>query len=336
VRVFLSYRRTDVGGHAGRLADALANRLGRRKVFHDVTAIGAGRDFRAAIDAALASSDAVLAVIGPGWLDATTPDGRRRLSHDDDVVRQELGAALDREVPVVPVLVGGAHLPTAEELPPELTALSRRQAVVVADETFHADVDLLLRSLRYGAPSPTRRWRRLAAGGLVVAALSGIGAWRWYADPSDDSTTLTGCPATTGDEWTSVALDGRPAATLAGPGGELEITVVSAHWRLEEEDTWELVLATELENRTTTERRHGRGLYEDVLVARRAFTAWCFDVPAARSTAPDQVTDAHIGFLVSCAPEGSMELGLRSPASNDPTALRLTAETTPSACVRTS
>ena len=120
MRVFLSYRRDDVGGHAGRLSDALVDRLGRDQVFYDVTTIGAGRDFTMAIDQALASSDATLAVIGPGWLRAATADGSPRLFEPDDFVRRELARALASGLPVVPVLVGGAALPAATELPDDL------------------------------------------------------------------------------------------------------------------------------------------------------------------------------------------------------------------------
>src|SRR5947208_1378586 len=68
VQIFLSYRRGDVGGYAGRLTDALLPRLGPKSVFQDVTAITPGQDFTAAIDHALDDCDAVLAMIGPGWL----------------------------------------------------------------------------------------------------------------------------------------------------------------------------------------------------------------------------------------------------------------------------
>src|SRR5687768_16984284 len=77
VRIFLSYRRADVGGHAGRLHDTLTRLLGPKGVFHDVTAIAPGRDFTAEVDRAIRECDAVFAVIGPGWLTATNPDGSR-------------------------------------------------------------------------------------------------------------------------------------------------------------------------------------------------------------------------------------------------------------------
>ena len=128
VKVFVSYRRADVGGYAGRLNDALTTRLGADKVFQDVSAIGAGQDFASEIDRALAEADAVLAVIGPGWLQASSPAGERRLLQPDDFVRTEIVRGLASGLPVVPVLVGGAAMPTAGELPAELSRLADRQA----------------------------------------------------------------------------------------------------------------------------------------------------------------------------------------------------------------
>jgi hypothetical protein len=182
VQVFLSYRRNDVGGYAGRLTDALLQRLGAKSVFQDVIAIAPGQDFTVELDRALDDSDAVLAVIGPGWLTAATPQGAPRLFEADDYVRLELARALDRNVRVVPVLVGGAALPAAIDLPDELRGLVHRQAVVLHDETWHQDVDGLVGSLR-GEPAvppghgrwwPRRRGLIAAAAGLLVAG--GVGA----------------------------------------------------------------------------------------------------------------------------------------------------------------
>jgi hypothetical protein len=121
-------------------------------VFQDVVAIAPGRDFTTAIDRALDDADAVLAVIGPGWLTAATPQGASRLSEAHDYVRLELARALARDLRVVPVLVGGASLPAATELTDDLEGLVRRQAVVLHDETWHEDVDGLVGSLR-GEPA---------------------------------------------------------------------------------------------------------------------------------------------------------------------------------------
>jgi hypothetical protein len=334
VRVFVSYRRSDVGGHAGRLSDALVDRLGPENVFHDVTAIAAGRDFTIEIDRALASSDAVLAVIGPGWLRATTADGRARLSQPDDFVRRELIQALGSTIPVVPVLVGGAALPSASELPAELAALARRQAVVIRDEAFHSDVDLLLQSLRGERPRPApSRWRLFAAAGVVLVAIGGIAAWLVFNQPDDGNDgELTGCPDPTEGEWNSVTLNGTPSATVDDTEGEVLISVNAANWREAESGGWEVVLTTAMENRNSIDRQHGSWYYQDIVVAQRASNPWCFDTPREEFPAPGQVADGHIGFEVTCLPEGAMELGLNSPVSGDRTALHLTAATTPSDC----
>lgn len=108
MRVFLSYRRGDAGGYAGRLTDTLIQRLGARSVFHDVTAISPGEDYTVAIDRALADCDAALVVIGPGWLTAESPQGARRLFEPGDYVRLELATMLRRGVRAVPVLVSQA------------------------------------------------------------------------------------------------------------------------------------------------------------------------------------------------------------------------------------
>src|SRR3990170_4013782 len=116
-RVFLSYRREDAAGHAGRLADHLLDRFGQGSVFMDVESIEAGADFTAAIERAISASEAVLVGIGPGWLDATTSSGSKRLDDPADFVRREIEAALASEVRVIPVLVGGASMPPRDGAP---------------------------------------------------------------------------------------------------------------------------------------------------------------------------------------------------------------------------
>ena len=122
MKIFLSYRRDDAGGHAGRLADALRARLGPGGVFQDVSAIAPGEDFTVAIDRALDACDAVLAVIGRDWLDASSPEGGPRLQQPGDYVRLELARALQRGVPVVPCWSAGPRLPSAADLPDDLAA----------------------------------------------------------------------------------------------------------------------------------------------------------------------------------------------------------------------
>ena len=110
--LFVSYRRDDAQGYAGRVYDWLAVRFGPESVFKDVDSIRAGEDFATVIEATIARCDAVLAVIGPRWLEG------ERLNDPDDWVRLELSKGLELGIRVVPVLVQGAAMPPAESLPP--------------------------------------------------------------------------------------------------------------------------------------------------------------------------------------------------------------------------
>jgi TIR domain len=87
--IFISYRRQDTGDFAGRLYDRLTHRFGQERVFIDVDAIEPGVDFAEAINQAVDTCEVLLAVIGPGWVTATSSDGRRRLDDPDDFVRLE-------------------------------------------------------------------------------------------------------------------------------------------------------------------------------------------------------------------------------------------------------
>lgn len=145
--VFISYRRQDTSGIAGRLYDRLADWFGDAQVFMDVDNIELGVDFAGAITRAVGTCEVLLAVIGPGWVAATGKDGRRRLEDPDDVVRLEVEAALDRDVRVIPVLVGGAAMPQRGELPGGLAKLARRNGLSVRHETFRSDVTRLVRAI---------------------------------------------------------------------------------------------------------------------------------------------------------------------------------------------
>ena len=161
--IFLSYRRGPGASEAaGRLYDRLAARFGKENVFMDVDTVRPGMDFVEAIGREIGSSRAVLAIIDPNW--ATDATGRNRISEEGDYVRLEIATALRRDVTVIPVLVLGAQMPTADEVPADVRPLTRRQAVVLTHERFNTDVLRLERELKglVGAqhepsePAPTR------------------------------------------------------------------------------------------------------------------------------------------------------------------------------------
>ena len=143
--VFLSYRREDSAGHAGRLYENLTKRFGIGSVFRDIDTLPAGGDFVEMIGAAVRSSDVALVIIGPRWLTASGPTGERRLDDPADFVRNEVEAALSQADWIIPVLVGGARMPTEGELPPSLASLARRNAVELTDLRWSRDVrDLMV------------------------------------------------------------------------------------------------------------------------------------------------------------------------------------------------
>ena len=146
-RVFISYRRQDTRYPAGWLYDRLAEHLGPQQIFKDVNSIEPGDDFTEIIGDAVGSCDVLLVLIGERWLTVTDRDGRRRLDNTDDVVRLEIETALERGIRVIPILVEGATMPRADELPASLAKLVRRQALELSDSRFNADTERLIRVL---------------------------------------------------------------------------------------------------------------------------------------------------------------------------------------------
>lgn len=179
-KLFISYRREDSAGFAGRLTDALEQRLGAGSVFRDVDDIRPGEDFEAVIERGLRQVQVVLVVIGPGWLEAAA-DGRRRLDRPDDFVRREVESALASGKPVVPILVGGASMPDAAALPPALRGLANRQALVMGDASWATDLArlqaVLAQWLEAPAAPPASRRTLLVGMATVALAALGLGAW---------------------------------------------------------------------------------------------------------------------------------------------------------------
>ena len=341
MQIFLSYRRGDAGGYAGRLGDALRQRLGARSVFQDVTAIAPGQDYTAVIDRALDGCDAVLVVIGPGWHGAATPQGTPRLFEADDYVRLELSRALHRNVPVIPVLVGGAGLPAATELPDDLQGLVRRQAVVLHDETWHQDVEGLLRSLRgqpAAAPGRRRRWLVPAGAAAALVVLLGLGAVAgWWGpgrsggsgagDEAGSETGILSCAPPEGQGWSPIALGGDPTGEEKLENGSLIFGVKEAY-RRGSEGNWQVLLATSMENDTSEPAYHGDWRYNSLVVGRREFKATCF-APTPNLVTSQTTGDALIGFEVTCDPAGYIELILE----NDSDRISVTDDTLePGAC----
>jgi hypothetical protein len=196
--IFISYRREDAAGHAGRLCDRLNARLGADRVFMDVEDVRPGEDFVRAIDDTVAASDYLLVVIGPRWLEAMN----RRAAPDADFVRHEILAGLRRGTKLVPVLVAGATMPQPSQLPPDLAELSRRNAIEIRDDRFDDDVGRLIAllgaipggRLATGGAAHSRRWIAVLAL-VAIAAIAGYVVFRPAgSDPVPDGSGTGAAP----------------------------------------------------------------------------------------------------------------------------------------------
>jgi hypothetical protein len=180
--IYLSYRRRESAGYAGRLFDHLSRHFGPGSVFMDIGGIARGQDFAQAIESALNACEVVLVLIGNTWASCTGQDGRRRLDDPRDWVRLEVAAALRRDSLVVPVLIDGARLPDPAGLPEELRPLCQRNACELSDLRWTYDVGELVKDVEKMVRPPKRsklslmkdkrlHWR---AWSLIILALLGM------------------------------------------------------------------------------------------------------------------------------------------------------------------
>ena len=332
MHAFLSYRREDSSAWAGRLRDSLAARFGPERVFQDVVAISPGDSFDDAIDRALEQCDVTLVVIGPRWLETRGADGTPRLADSDDYVRRELVAALEHGQHVIPVLVGGAAMPAATALPPELRPLARRQAVALRDETWHADVDRLIGALT-GSDTTRRRSHRvfavvaLAAAAVIAVTVAVVTLTRSPEDSDRErgggtvaaggSTTtfnvnltkLPKCSSPSTSEWTALAWSGESAPR---PDARWDFKVLGASYRPSHDGGWEVVVRVLATNPGGTEVtiRH-LPFYELLADSEQSGPPTCFDVVGGDDdVSPLGSSEALVGFYLDAAPTGTAELAV--------------------------
>jgi len=148
-KVFISYRRDDSADITDRIYEHLSNHFGKDAIFIDIADIPLGVDFRTHIEGVIAKCAVQLVVIGPNWLDAKSPEGgRRRLDDPADFVRIEVETGLKRGIPVIPLLVGGASVPKAENLPESLAPLAFRNSLPIRrNPDFYNDMSRLIKAL---------------------------------------------------------------------------------------------------------------------------------------------------------------------------------------------
>jgi len=260
--IFISYRRDDTEGEAGRLFDDLVRTFGDDSVFMDVAGINPGIDFRKAIDDNVATCGVLLAVIGPQWGTITNGSGHRRLDDENDFVRLEIASALQRNVAVIPVLVHDAKIPHPDQLPDNLKDLAYRNSVEITHARWNSDVQLLTNALgKYIAsssstdtapvhatvpvqlPAPNAPEARPAAApasktpliaGIAVVALLLIGAVAFFAFRSSGGAGSAATSATAASgayrglegTWTNPSAEGHNGLAkleITGAGNQLSM-----------------------------------------------------------------------------------------------------------------
>lgn len=161
-RIFISYRRDETAGHAGRIYDSMVARFGEGNVFMDID-MAPGVDFVDRITEVVSSCTVLIAVMGRGWAENPGADGQPRLHDESDFVRLELATAIQNpDVTVIPALVDKAQMPKAEQLPAEMRPLARRNALELSDGRWRYDVGRLNETLEHllegltGVPAQVR------------------------------------------------------------------------------------------------------------------------------------------------------------------------------------
>jgi hypothetical protein len=156
-QIFISYRHGDSSAWAGRLNDRLLQKFPKTKIFMDVDSLDLGIDFVKEIEGSVGSCEVLIAVIGGRWLTSSNEKRRRRLDDPEDFVRIEIATALRRNIRVFPVLVEGASMPKARDLPDDLKALVRQNALEVSHNRFDADLGRLIAALERVLEKTTER-----------------------------------------------------------------------------------------------------------------------------------------------------------------------------------
>jgi hypothetical protein len=187
--IFVSYRRTGARADAGRLYDRLSRQFGDDHVFMDIDDILPGQNFQDVLRDTLANCQVLLVLIGPKWLDTKDADGLQRLQDEQDFVRMEVQSAIQRRLPIIPILINRARMPSRDDLPKGIDSLADHQALEISDKRFHEDVDDLIRALERILSGGDEPWylqlRHGAIFGAIAVVLAAMllwfGAQKWFA-----------------------------------------------------------------------------------------------------------------------------------------------------------
>lgn len=220
-KIFISYRRSDTGGRAGRLNADLARHFGAKNIFFDIANINAGDNFVKSIDMSISQCQVLLAVIGDQWLSSLNKQ-EHQSSFNQDYVRHEITSALARDVKVIPVLVQETSMPNSSALPKDMQSITSKEPSRLSDKHWSRDVKELVRKLQ-----PISKWQMFII--TVFIVFLSLGAWKAMAIISpatfdEDGRKLVDCANKVADEIQQLVEKGK--ANNGKPEGDAEVKKV--------------------------------------------------------------------------------------------------------------
>ena len=215
-KIIISYRRSDTDAISGRIRDRLAGHFGDASIFMDIDNIPFGTDFRDHIQQAFEHCDVVIIIVGVKWI-GPGKGKRSRINEQTDPVRIEVETALKRGVPILPVLVNGARMPTSEELPDTIADFAFRNAAEVdTGRDFHNHMDRVIRAVESilqarspaaglakshaagstgpAPPAARRKWLAIAGVAATLAIGVAVGSVLYFGRPTTPVVTTTRAP----------------------------------------------------------------------------------------------------------------------------------------------
>ena len=198
-RIFISYRRSDTQGYAGRLSDSLESYFGGNRIFRDIEDIKGGSEYAKDIENQISSSDAVIVLIGPNWLSVSNDDGKRRIDDPNDWVVQEIVSAMELGIRIFPVLIEGTVLPRTDELPAKLAPILNYNAITISDRNWDSDILGLGKIISFDVPTTNEKilfriqvliYTLLSASLIISAATIALSAIRQVTNNNQDKLEL--------------------------------------------------------------------------------------------------------------------------------------------------
>lgn len=145
-KIFMAYRQADDPGSVGRLFERLSADFGRWQLFLDIYSLRPGEDYTKQLDVALSRAELLIVVVGNNWL-VPGRDGKPRIGALDDTHRHELATAIQRGIPILPITIEGARMPASEDLPEDIAAFSKQQALAISHRHWHEDAQRLFETV---------------------------------------------------------------------------------------------------------------------------------------------------------------------------------------------